>query len=175
MRDKDGIALGVGQRLPVWFLPGTPLASSGTRTLVIPAGAALLFTPAATFNGNNPGASTEAELRADLDAKFLDQISLLEVSIDGMPIPDVKKYRVQTPVFTTILAPDNFFGIPIRAGRDPRLAAVADGYWLMLPPLSAGKHVLVHRQEGTDVQSGAPYKQEWTFNLIMQEPNKPLQ
>jgi hypothetical protein len=59
--------------------------------------------------------------------------------------------------------------------KDNRLVAVAEGYWLLLTSLPVGKHAIHSRVQGTDPDTGAPHKTEWTFNLITQNPNEPIQ
>ena len=56
------------------------------------------------------------------------------------PLPPDSAYRVLSMPFTFDAVADNPFGI---AAGDSQ--AVADGYWILLPPLSPGKHTIHFR------------------------------
>lgn len=137
----------VKQSGPIWFLA---VSATGTNTFVrscaIPKQKALFFPVLNASWVNEPTENlTVAEKRdlldgviSDLRPGFLADLGLpgsrackLEVRIDGeistLRVPTV---RVQSPTFvatkpTTV---------------DPE--AVSDGFWILLPPLSAGQHVL---------------------------------
>jgi hypothetical protein len=176
--DETGVRAGVGQRAPVWFVPpafpfiGTrTFTMVGTRTFTVPEGQAILFHPLGSVASARAGTVTEDQLLTDLEvyAEFLDHVAP-QVSLDGVPIPNLKQYRVKTPLFGGTYPPDNTLDIPVTAGEDARFAAVGDGLVLLFPPLSLGKHVL-HFQSGP----GEPIKVDWTFHLIVQKPNEPLE
>jgi hypothetical protein len=170
--------LGVGQHRPVWFLPapgGT--GSDVTRTFVIPTGYAILVTAGTGAQLNPPGKSTEQVLHDEnYKGNYWEKlIAGLEVSVDGVPISDPKRYWVDTPLFNAVLPPNNLFGLPIAAGKDQRLAAVAVGYFYLLPPPPVGKYVVQIRLEGVNPdENDKPYRQQWTANLIIQNPNEPI-
>ncbi len=87
--------------------------------------------PAPFFGGN------EAELRACAKA-FQNTATGLSATIDGHDVPDIERYRVQSPVFD-FTAPDNnvlFIPGPV-SGQ-----SVSDGVWILLAPLSRGEHVI---------------------------------
>lgn len=177
--DTSGIRAAIGQRLPVWFLaPGPPGAASSKRTIVVPAGSVLLVPGPAALVLYRPGERTEQQIRDQLrdnSSKFLDAISVLETTVDGVPVLDVKRYRVQTPLFTAVLPTDNLLGFPISEGKDQRVAMIAEGYFLLLPPLPAGNHVLQARVEGTDPNNSSHVKIETIYNIVVRSPNEPLQ
>ena len=63
--------------------------------------------------------------------------------VDGTPIQNLDRYRVVSPLFTYTV-PDNnifqIFGENFPGGSTS--PSVSDGVYLMLHPLSAGKHVI---------------------------------
>lgn len=171
--DKNGLRASVGQRGPVWFVPSFAPGSNGTRTFIVPEGQAILLTPMFSANIDDPGASTDDELLAPA-SDWVDQITQIVVSLDGTAIPDLKPYRVATPVFSMTLPPGSVFNKPVSKVGDGRVAAAADGYWVLYPPLAAGTHELDVRVEGTDpLAGGKPYQSHWTFDLRIQQPNDP--
>jgi hypothetical protein len=110
----------------------------------IPAGKAVFFpivnvecstAEAAPFHGDN------AEELHDCAACWGDQIAVssLAATLDGVPLSDLGNYRAVSPMFTFEYPEDNIFGIPDGPGTGQ---SVADGYWIMLGPLSAGEHTL---------------------------------
>jgi hypothetical protein len=147
--DPTGQYCGVGQRMPVWFLP---VFEPGEHTLecTVPAGQAIFF-------GVEYFAWSSFSL-TDL-TRAIDEAPVPEASIDGVVIPDIKRYRVQTPIFTIILNWDNVLGYDVPYGESLAFPAAAEGYYILMPPLPAGKHV-IHTQAsigGDDLI--------WTFNL----------
>jgi hypothetical protein len=171
--DKTGLRAGVGQRAPVWFVPSFAPGSSGNRTFTIPEGQAILLTPMFSVHNDDPGASTDDELLSPA-SDWVDQITLVAVSLDGAPIPDMKPFRVATPVFSMTLPPGSVFGRPVSKVGDGRVAAAGDGYWVLYPPLAPGMHHLDVRAEGTDpLAGGNPYQSHWTFDFLIQKPNDP--
>lgn len=95
----------------------------------------------------------------------------LSAEIDGTPtVYSLVTARTQSPTFSSLAGPDDIFG------RDPGAldpATVSDGYWIMLPPLSAGAHTLTV----TGVlcsPPGAPFFQtDVTCNLAVENPRVP--
>jgi hypothetical protein len=144
--DESDQFASIGQRMPVWFLPGGSVID---RTLSVPSGASILLYARAYVKWANPGEVTEASLRAGL-RDLVDQVpaSGLPASVDGVEIPNLNQYRVKSPVFPLILPADNVLGEPAHSGNGHEWVGlgVGDGYWLLLPPLSVGQHVI---QAGT--------------------------
>jgi hypothetical protein len=134
----------VGQRAPVWFLPAfgpgehtMSCTIPGGQGIFIPAGGAMVF--------DTSGGSSEryrAETKRDVD-----KLPVPEVSVDGASIPEIKQYRVQTPPFTLMLPPGNVFDIDVPEGKTKAVHPIADFYAILLPPLSAGRHVIHNRLE----------------------------
>jgi len=151
LNDPTGAHIAAGQTGPVWFLAGTfcpDLVSCdvavATRTATIPPGKALflplLNAECSTFEGNG---TTEAELLACALAGGDLAIGLF-CEVDGVPLQNVAAYRAHSGLFTWGPLPaDNIFvafGVSAPAGTSS--PSVQDGYYVMLPPLSAGEHLL---------------------------------
>jgi hypothetical protein len=65
-------------------------------------------------------------------------MTAMRLTVDGETVADLSAYRVATPRFTLWLPEDNLLE------SDQRVAdSVADGYQVMLSPLSEGAHEVV--------------------------------
>jgi hypothetical protein len=85
---------------------------------------------------------TEAELRACANG-HMDNTSGLFAIIDGVPVKNLGGYRVESPLFEFTLPEDNlfaFFGLDAPGGTTS--PAVDAGVYLLLAPLSPGKHTI---------------------------------
>ncbi len=133
--DENGKNCAQGQSGPVWFLAGTG-GGSAKRTCTIPAGKAILFpilNYGATF-ADEPTIKSEQELLS-LANKEMDAISSLDVTVDGVKLNGLQRYRIQSPIFDVVLPENNLFG-----GESGPTRGVGDGYWLFLEHLCKGKH-----------------------------------
>jgi hypothetical protein len=176
--DTAGVRAGVGQHGPVWFLPPGPLATDGSRTVTVPEGKAILVGVLFAYAAAQPGEKTDASLLQEADLSWvLDRHTRIEASLNGVSMGDVTKYRVQTSVFN-LYPRDRIFGQPLATGKDPRLAAAADGIFLLYPPLPVGTHVITHEYEGIGGngigQDGKPFKNVGTYTLHVQKANERL-
>lgn len=142
--DPDGAFAALGQSGKVWFLVGTT-GGSATRTVTVPAGAAVFFPIVNYFWVNTPeygdpvwSPEQEAAVRTFL-AGNIDTSQNLLLEIDGRPVPNVDRLRVGGAVGLCTLPDDNIFGVPFAPVPHE---CVADGYWALLPPLSNGKHTI---------------------------------
>jgi hypothetical protein len=130
----------------VWFLAGTT-DGYAERECTIPRGKAI-YSPIINFEistAEDPNLKTDEELssfaRADVD-----KIAKLNVTIDGISLPDPKKFRVESRPFHVTLPEENIWGVK----KGPTRAA-GDGYWLFLKPLPRGSH---HIQFGGSCLAG---------------------
>jgi hypothetical protein len=135
LNDDNGRNCAVEQSGPVWFLVGTT-GGLIERTCTIPSGSAILI-PA--INGEcsyaeYPSFRSESELRSCAITQ-MDKATQLKARIDGVDVTDLNTYRFQSPLFNLTLPENNIFGLP--AGTTQ---AVADGFWILLEPLTAGNH-----------------------------------
>ncbi len=142
-----------GQSGKVWFIDGTLAPTSGadgvyqgivTRDCTVPAGKALFFpiitSECSTLEGNG---ATDGELR-DCAKWLQDHAVNLSCEIDGVPVRNLAAYRKQSPLFTYGPLPQNnvlqALGLDAPAGSTS--LSVTDGVFLMLAPLSRGKHTI---------------------------------
>ena len=138
--DNTGALCGVGQQGPVWNLAGTFSPGPVTRTCSIPAGRGIFFP---VVNGEcstaeNPALTTEAQLR-NCAVSQLQPVDVLQAELDGVPIQDLDDFVFQSPLFTYWAPADNVVPVP---GGPLTSHSVADGFFVMLKPLSVGSHTL---------------------------------
>ena len=135
--NEDKIA--IGQPKHVWFLANA--APVVNRHFTVPAGTALY----ATINGVewdnqlcvDPDTNyTVDELRA-IAKSIVDSFTDIEVQVDGVPVEDIAAYRSSSPVFFSTTVEQICEAVPGTYGP-----MVADGYALLLAPLSVGEHTI---------------------------------
>jgi hypothetical protein len=129
----------------VVFLAG--IGGGATIEVTIPPGTALFFPVINTecseiepppFHGDD-----EAEMRANANA-IIDDTSDRFAVIDGVAVKNLDSYRTQSPLFEFGPLPEDnileFSGEDAPAGATS--PSVDAGFYLLLPPLSAGEHVI---------------------------------
>ena len=132
-----------GQSGKVFFIAADFLGGAGVPC-TIPTGKAVFVALAdaecstvesAPFHGDN------AQELTDCATCWGDHtvVSSLQATLDGVPLQNLGSYRAVSPMFSFEYPADNIFGIPGGAGTGQ---SVSDGWWLLLPPLSAGVHTL---------------------------------
>jgi hypothetical protein len=147
----------VGQSGNVWFLAGSYQSSgSFTRSCTIPAGKALVIP---VLNANEDNVCNNGQ-NGNLPPQTVDQLyalakslvipaTNLHASIDDHSFTNLESYRAISPVFSYTFpsSEDNVykavFGITLPGDCWPSLTvtpAVADGFYIIVPPLSAGSH-----------------------------------
>ena len=137
--DTTGAHCTAGQSGQVWFLAGTFNVGTVTRSCTVPTGT-MLFLPVANAFCSAEG--TADQMRACAKG-IMDGATNVRAEVDGVPIHDLQRYRVQSPIFDLTLPADNIFGAP--AGVYSPTAS--DGVYLMLAPLSRGQHTVhVHAE-----------------------------
>ena len=147
--DATGDNCVVGQRDPIWFLTGTLFGGTAKRTCVLPAGEWLFFPVINSLQVNTPGVCGQAtslsvaEMRS-LAATLIDSVTSMSVEVDRKPVNNV--LRIKSNVFATTFPDDNVFdpycGGPGSVPPGVYSRSVDDGYYVLLKPLSAGKHTL---------------------------------
>ena len=163
-----------GQSSKVWFLGGTftfitpdpdTVIGIAERECIIPTGKALFFpiinAECNTLEEGNENA-TEEELRLCAN-DTADHIQDLSVSIDGTELENLHRYRVESPFFTLGPLPDN----NIAGVAEGTVAySVADGFFIMLPPLSKGEHTIHFAgAAGFAVQDGDDFNFSFSLDI----------
>ena len=149
--DDTGDNCDVNQQGPVWYLVGTPgdttignlTTGDAERDCVIPDGKKILFPIINTFcselNDQITGPQVEEGLRQCTE-DIINQVDILEASIDGKSITNFEKFRVQSPVFTISIPEDNAFDITNFTNIPQK--AISDGYWVEVKGLDPGEHTI---------------------------------
>jgi len=153
---------------PVYFLNASGFADTPiTRTCTVPAGKALwvpnLLNECSTvepppYHGDNPQALRQCAL-AGTDAIILNTVKFI---VDGHRIRDVARFRVQGPSYDFVMpAHDNILGLEgVTSG-----SSVAEGYAIMLKPMSRGNHT-IHFEGAFAPPYGGSYSV--TYDLTVQ-------
>ena len=137
-------------------------AGSGTltRTCTIPAGKSILFQPAGNecSYAENPSLKTESELRACAIAG--DQVSSIQVSIDGRSLQNLQHYIVQTRLFNMTFPQNNLAGAP---------AGPTHAYLTFLQPLPSGNHEIHFNQVtlGNPASGTSSFAYDLTYHLVV--------
>ncbi len=141
-QDPSGARCGYGQHGPVFFVPRNlpPCTVPADVAVFIPiAGSECSTLEPPPFHGAN-----EEELAA-CAAGEADRYTGVVVRVNGEVVPEIERYRAQSPTFTLQLPEDNILAVPPGTGR-----AAADGYQVILPPLAPGAHEIVVHVEVTE-------------------------
>jgi hypothetical protein len=153
----------------VMFLCGTFDSGNIMRSETVPTGTPLLL-PMVTTEWSNPDTASKESgyttYPGNYSAGELQQfatnqtmaVTELHASIDGRPVGNLFSHREIAPVFTYNLPPQHnimqeFFHENISGPQSP---AVADGYYLMLKPLSPGSHVIEFSGAMSDLSAMQP-------------------
>ncbi len=170
--DPTGEHCGVGQSGSVWFLAGVFGTGEATRDCTVPAGKTLFFpiwniVNVAINADCSHSTDTVDTLRAFTNPATEAQVpTTYKVQVDGESISILPTYRVgpNNPSFNFInLSVDTVnvaFGLNCAEGslNFPPYLAVSDGFYLMLAPLTPGKHT-IHFE--------VPNSQNITYNLTV--------
>jgi predicted secreted protein with PEFG-CTERM motif len=157
----------INQGGPVWHLGGsTGEGGSKKSVCTIPMGKAFLYpvlTGACTY-ADTPNAKSDTELRSC--AMSGDEGALIEMSIDGIKLEDINRYRVQSSPFDVVIPEGNVFGISPGPTR-----GVADCWCVMIEHLPVGRHVIKHTVSipGNPTIGISAFAAETTYDLIVQE------
>jgi hypothetical protein len=152
--DQTGEDCARGQSGHIWFLAGVFGGGSATRDCTVPPGRFLFFPIVNTFLAVE---GTEDEERAAVN-EMMDNVSVLECTVDGVPLQDLFRYRVESPPggFVLTVPPGSLF-TELGAPAGDYAPAVSDGYWLMLSPLPVGRHEIKFHAAGVSTLQEVTY------------------
>ncbi|MDX1371060.1 MAG: hypothetical protein R3321_01235 [Nitrososphaeraceae archaeon] len=135
--DNTGKFCHVNQKEPVWFFPGT-YEHPVIRHCEIPKDVGLLFP---ILNSECSFAEfAEMKTKDELSncAKKIQDTTVPEfVTLNGIEIPNLEKYRIQSDLFKFTLPENNILDLPKGTTE-----AISDGYWMFLKPLPPGDYEL---------------------------------
>jgi len=148
-------------RVPVLFLVGG--GGNATRTCTVPRGTAIFFpiinAECSTVEPDPFYGGTEYNLHSCAASwGNATDVKSLKVSVDGAQLQNLQKTRAQSPVFTFHSVASGNLGV------DATGSSVSDGYWVLLNPLSPGKHTIHFEGTAPDVGN----YQSVTYNLTVE-------
>jgi hypothetical protein len=146
LTDTTGQFAAVNQSGRVWFLAGNP-GGTTVRTISVPSGKALFF-PIVNFfdaedgiavgGGRLFGIPRPVQVAQTFVSNVIATATGLSCEVDGSPVPITAANLERSTPFSLHLPADNILGVP--AGV--YFPAVDSGYYVLLPPLSAGQHTI---------------------------------
>jgi hypothetical protein len=172
--DPTGAGCRTGQSGPVFFLVGTAGNGLATRDqCTVPLGKQLYFPLVNAFDVHTPGdgLDTPELVWNDLQVTLGFRVDSLFATVDGKSVtnldPATSRYRACAgpsagcaPAFSFDFGASNLFGLA--AGRyEP---AVADGFYLLLPPLAPGPHTITFGGSGN---LGGSFTQSVVYHLTV--------
>jgi hypothetical protein len=165
--DPDGRFGLTDQSGPVYFLAGA-FGGTAERSITIPTGKALFFPilnslwwapddvdDATAYVNGLPGMDaadfTDEELVQMLAAAQMSGVTSMSLLVDGKPVDDVLDYYFETDGFRlTDTALIDTLGGEISQPN----TAFAAGYWVMLNPLTPGRHTITWSARGANPVAG---------------------
>jgi hypothetical protein len=144
--DTDGANAGRGQSGLVFFVAGTR-GGSAARSFTVPAEVFVLI-PVVNYisreDASDPAFARDPEKeRADMEASLADLMAsttALHATVDGRSFgaEELRTHAELAPEFDFSATQGNVFGFP----SGSKQIAHARGYYLMLPPLATGDHLI---------------------------------
>jgi hypothetical protein len=145
MKYPDAGRCSVMQQGPVWFLPDASNVNTDVNNFRcnVPVGKSMML-PLTTSECNY---GREQQIKTDDDLKecaynILTPLDRMEVVIDGIKADNSKLGAPVRTEFFNITYPQDpaqIWGGPVISGTHK---AIAEGYFLILPPMAAGKHTV---------------------------------
>jgi hypothetical protein len=165
--DATGQFCSTNQAGPVWFLAGSGSGQPVIRSCTIPSTASIFF-PLVNIECSTqdpqPFHCNDAASCRRCAVTISSGIgpNTLNASLDGQPLLNgVQAFRAQSPFFSFTTPANNILG----SNGGPGMS-VSDGYWLMLKPLSPGKHTI--KFGGGFVSGvGAGFTENVTYNITV--------
>ena len=107
--------------------------------------------------------------RDSIQISLIDKATNLKVTIDGVNIPDLNKYRFQSSLYNLTMPSDNVLGL-----APGTTDSSANGYWIMLKPLTKGTRTIEFGGSILDVSTttNVNFATDATYHLTVQYFNK---
>ena len=170
--DPTGAGCRTAQAGPVFFLVGTAGTGQVVRDdCVVPLGKRLYFPLVNAFDVHVPGDGLDTPdlVWNDLQNTLGFRVDSMYATVDGKPVqdldPDTSPYHACAgpilgcaPTFALDLDAQNLFGLP--AGS--YAPAAADGFYLLLPPVTPGSHTI---EFGGTGNLGGPFSVDVVYHL----------
>lgn len=137
VRDYTGEHCHEGQKGDVWFLAGGYGTSTINRKCKIPAGKHLFFPVINTVYYPSHQGSLSCDQAKAAAAVNNDNLLDIVIELDGIPSWNPASTRMASQECFDLLGM-----VPPEFGPPEIYPAATDGYWVMLKPLSKGKHIL---------------------------------
>ena len=154
VNDPTGANCAAGQDGNVWFLAGGFGSSKVRRACDVPAGKFLFFP--ILQKGDRSRTCEQARAGARLNGT---ETLELTAEIDGVPVPNPKRFRVATQACFNIYGKVS----PMLGQAEPHPSA-SDGYWLLVPPPPKGRHVIRFTSRYGALATGA-FEQDVEYEL----------
>lgn len=135
-RDPTGALCHLGQAGSVWFLAGIEGSGPVSRRCSVPAGRHVFLPVRVRLEHSMPGRRRDCDEVREAATTGIDAPAMLRVELDGQPLTPVRSSSVEC------------FDAFAESGHDDPDAglhapAFTDGFWVLLPPLPAGRHHLL--------------------------------
>jgi hypothetical protein len=173
--DETGENCDVDQSGPIWYLAGTT-GGSAERECTIPEGKDILFPIVNVFCSEVTDEEFIKQIINTMEEDippsqlkrgligcaefFMDQVDILEVTIDGEEVANLEDFRVQSPIFKIAYPEDNVYGV--ETTTEPQ-KSLSDGFWILLEGLEPGEHTI----ESTGGISGV-FETSVTYHLTIE-------
>lgn len=132
--DRTGEKCGSKQSGGVWFLAGTYGTQRTIRTCKVPAGRYLFFPLINYVYFPRPGSATSCMAVMSDAAESTNEVSALLLDLDGVRFSNLEAHRLASP---------RCFDLGANTSPAVRMyPSASNGYYVMLRPLSAGRHTL---------------------------------
>ncbi len=179
MLDSTGQNAGANQSGNVWFLAGN-IGGTSDRSVTVPPGKALFFPILNTAylgfpcdDRNLPGCEGDQALEEANDVATLLSFvtpsmdgAALACEIDGVPVQHLSSYRPESSAWYPLnLVEANVYAYPAGLYHP----CVDTGYYLMLAPLSAGRHTI----HFTGANADGSFRVNVTYHLQVLRDHRP--
>ncbi|MFZ3003952.1 MAG: hypothetical protein WA071_26805 [Undibacterium umbellatum] len=147
--DKTGDSCHLKQEGPVWFLAGTYGTQRTIRTCTVPKGKYLYFPMINYMVNSTVAGNVSCKGVTEAVRKTIDGIHMLVLEIDGVRATKLEAHRQ--------ISPGCFDAGALTGGRVKLDPTAADGYYVMLKPLSPGKHTINFGGRGSNMSQAVTY------------------